>query len=147
MQIFLILFAVLAGLTNPFQSAANAQLNKQVMHPVWVATCTYVTGLLVLLVIQAFRREALPGASVLGQVPWWAWMGGFISIFGTMGGLLLAQKLGSGIFTGVNVTAAVVCSLVLDHFGLVGFKQHTASPMRMVGAALMIGGLWLVARF
>src|SRR6187402_1035263 len=74
MQIFLILFAVLAGLTNPFQSAANAQLNKQVMQPVWVATCTYVTGLLVLLVLQAFRREPLPGTSVLGQVPWWAWM-------------------------------------------------------------------------
>jgi bacterial/archaeal transporter family-2 protein len=147
MQILMIFFAVLAGLTNPFQSAANAQLNKQVMQPVWVATCTYVTGLLVLLVIQAFRREALPGANVLGQVPWWAWMGGFVSIFGTMGGLLLAQKLGSGIFTGVNVTAAVVCSLTLDHFGLVGFKQHTASPMRMLGAALMIGGLWLVARF
>ena len=143
----MILFAVLAGLTNPFQSAANAQLNKQVMQPVWVATWTYVSGLLVLLVIQAFRREPLPGASVIGQLPWWAWMGGFVSIFGTMGGLLLAQKLGSGIFTGANVTAAVVCSLVLDHFGLVGFKQHTASPMRMAGAALMIGGLWLVARF
>jgi bacterial/archaeal transporter family-2 protein len=45
------------------------------------------------------------------------------------------------------VTAAVVVSLALDHFGLVGFEEHRASPWRLLGAALMIAGVGLVAPF
>jgi transporter family-2 protein len=45
------------------------------------------------------------------------------------------------------VTAAVVVSLALDHFGLVGFEEHRANPWRLLGAALMIAGVALVARF
>ena len=64
-----------------------------------------------------------------------------------MAGLLLAHRLGSGVFTGLSVTAAILVSVVLDHFGLLGFKVHPASAMRIVGCVLMIGGLWLVSRF
>ena len=60
---------------------------------------------------------------------------------------MLAQKLGSGVFTGLSITAAIVVSALLDQFGWVGFRQHTLSPMRALGCALMIGGVWLVSRF
>jgi transporter family-2 protein len=64
-----------------------------------------------------------------------------------MSGIMLAQKLGSGVFTGISVTAAIVTSIALDHFGWIGFKQHPASWPRMLGGGLMITGLWLVSRF
>jgi uncharacterized membrane protein YdcZ (DUF606 family) len=35
----------------------------------------------------------------------------------------------------------------LDQMGWVGLKQHTASPARLAGCALMIAGIWLVSRF
>jgi transporter family-2 protein len=73
--------------------------------------------------------------------------GGLISIASTMAGLTLAQKFGSGLFTGLSITAAVVTSVVLDQFGLIGFRQHSTSPGRMLGCGLMIAGVWLVARF
>jgi transporter family-2 protein len=64
-----------------------------------------------------------------------------------MAGLTLAQKMGSGVFTGVTVTSAIVVSILLDNYSLMGFKQHPASITRIAGAALMIVGLWLVAKF
>jgi transporter family-2 protein len=78
--------------------------------------------------------------------PWWAWLGGLVSVISTVIALTVAQRLGSGLFTGVSVTASLVTSVVLDHFGLIGFRQHTASPARVAGCALLIAGLWLIAR-
>ena len=35
----------------------------------------------------------------------------------------------------------------MDHFGLVGFKEHAAGLGRIAGVALMIGGLALINLF
>ena len=78
---------------------------------------------------------------------WWAWLGGLISIISTMVGLTIAQKMGSGLFTGCSLTASLITSVVLDQFGLVGFRQHTASPGRLAGCCFLTAGIWLVARF
>jgi transporter family-2 protein len=135
---WLLLFpALLAGIANPFQSGANAQLNKQLGQPLWATIIVYSTG---------FLRKAIPTEAFAG-VSWWAWCGGLISLIPTVIGLLIAQKMGSGLFTGLTITASLVTSILLDQFGLMGFRQHSASPARFAGCALMIGGLWLIARF
>lgn len=58
--------------------------------------------------------------------------------------IFIAERLGAAVFTGITVTAAIVTSVVLDPFGWVGFAQYTADPWRILGCALMIGGLVLV---
>ena len=147
MQWIAIVFALVAGAANPFQSGSNAALKTQLGQPLWATLWVYLTGLLGVLLLQAFMRQPLPSAVQASAVSWWAWMGGLISIIATVIGLMLAQKLGSGVFTGVSLTASVIVSILLDHFGLLGLKPHAASPMRMVGGALMVCGVWLVARF
>ena len=144
---FVVLLAVLAGAANPVQAGANAELNRSSHHPVWAGIAVYCIGLAGLLLIQLFIKDAFPDRQAFSAVPWWAWLGGIISIASTMAGLLLAHKLGSGIFTGVSITAATVCSVLLDHMGWLGFSKHPASPLRIAGAVLMVGGLWLIARF
>ena len=147
MQWIAILFALAAGAANPFQSGANAELKTQLTQPLWATAWVYATGLLGVLLVQAFVRQPLPSGSQASSVPWWAWMGGLISIVATFAGLMLAQKLGAGIFTGISITASIAVSIALDHFGLLGLKQHSASPLRMAGGALMIAGVWLVSRY
>ena len=61
--------------------------------------------------------------------------------------IFLAQKLGSAVFTGLTVTAAVITSVLLDHFGLLGFQQHPAGLWRLAGCGLMVGGLALISAF
>ncbi len=146
MSFFVGLIALLAGAANPFQSATNAELNKQLQQPIWAGIAVYATGLLGMLFVQALVRQPLPGGEAQ-HVSWWAWTGGLISIASTMAGLMLAQKLGSGLFTGLSLTASVVVSVLLDQFGILGLKQHTASPGRLAGCALLVVGIWLVAKF
>ena len=140
------LIALAAGTANPLQSATNAELNRQLGTPIWAGIVVYATGLLGLTLILLFAREAMPAAGTLASVHTWAWFGGLISVGSTMAGLLLAQRLGSGVFTGLTLTASLVMSMVIDQFGLLGFRQHAASPGRIAGCALMIGGVWLICR-
>ncbi len=147
MTFLLLLVALAAGTANPFQSGTNAELNKQLGSPIWATIMVYCSGLAGLLLIQMFVRNALPSTARLAEVPWWAWIGGTVSIISTIAAVTTAQKLGSGVFTGVSITASLMTSVLLDHFGLIGFKQHPASPMRLAGCALMVAGLWIVCRF
>jgi bacterial/archaeal transporter family-2 protein len=138
--------ALAAGAANPFQAGANAQLNKQLQQPVLAGLVVYATGFAGLLVLQLAQHPALPSQSRLATVNWWAWLGGFISILSTMAGLTLVHKLGSGLFTGCSLTASLITSLALDQFGLVGFRQHTASPGRLAGCCFLAAGIWLFVR-
>ena len=146
MSWLLILATVAAGIANPFQSGLNAELNKKVGQPLWTAIFVYVSGLLCVCLVQLLIQQGFPREQI-SAVPWWAWLGGAVSVISTVIGLMIAQRLGSGVFTGISITAALVTSVALDHFGLIGFRQHTASPARIAGCVLMVAGLWVIARF
>jgi bacterial/archaeal transporter family-2 protein len=54
--------------------------------------------------------------------------------------------LGSGLYTGITLTASLLTSILLDKFGLMGFKPHPLSSLRMTGAGLLVAGIWLIAK-
>jgi transporter family-2 protein len=139
------LVTLVAGAANPFQGATNAELNKQLHQPLWAAIVVYSSGLVGLLLAQLFVRAPFPEAQA-GGAHWWAWLGGAISLFSTLIGLMFTQRLGSGLFTSLSITASLLTSVLLDQFGLVGLRQHPASPARVVGCGLLVAGVWLVAR-
>ena len=141
------LLAIAAGAANPAQAAANAQLKKSLDQTFVATIAVYVTGLTGMLVIQMLSRQPWPVMAKFSGTPWWAWTGGVLSIGATLAGAAYAQRLGSGVFTGLTLTAGIATSIVLDNFGWMGFKVHHASWPRLVGAVLMIVGLWLTARF
>lgn len=139
-------FSLAAGAANPVQSGANAELRKQLGTILWSGFVVYVAGLLGILVLQLIWRQSVPSEGRIAQVSWWAWTGGAVSIASTLAGIALVQRLGSGTFTGLNITAALITSLVLDHFGWLGLTVHRATPTRIAGCGLMILGLWMVNR-
>ena len=143
---FVVLLAIGAGALAPLQGT-NAELFKHWQQPIWTTTWVYLSGLAGILIVQAIVRQPLPSASGVHAAPWWAYLGGVISIATTLIALMYAQKLGSGMFTGLSLTASIIISTLLDHMGWVGFKQHPASSMRILGCALMITGVWLVSKF
>lgn len=141
------MLAIAAGAANPAQAGANAELKKSIGQALFAAIAVYISGLLGILLIQLFVREAWPDSGKLAATPWWAWTGGVLSIAATVAGLTFAQKMGSGVFTGISVTASLAMSIVLDNYGWIGFKVHPVSWPRIVGCGLMIAGLWLIAKF
>ena len=49
--------------------------------------------------------------------------------------------------TGLLLAGQIVFSIILDNFGWLGFEPHPAKIGRIAGAAIMITGLFLVAKF
>ena len=147
MNVFTYAFVALAGALTVVQSGANAQLVRSIAHP-WAVgmLASLVTATLFAIAILA-TGSGLPQMGKMAEAPWWAWAGGFCGTLYVVSTLFFAQSLGSGLFTGLTITAGIITSILLDHFGLVGFKQHSAGLWRIVGGALMITGLGLVARF
>ena len=139
--------AAAAGAANPAQAGANAQLKKS-LDQVFVATiAVYLSGLIGMVLIQIFARQPIPAADKFATVPWWAWTGGLLSIAATLAGASFAQRMGSGVFTGLSLTASLLMSLFLDNYGWMGFKVHPASWPRMLGGGLMVLGIWLISKF
>jgi transporter family-2 protein len=45
------------------------------------------------------------------------------------------------------VTAALIASLLIDHFGWFRMQPHPLSAGRMIGGVLLVGGISLIAKF
>lgn len=144
-------FIAVASLLSAIQTGANATLKKQIGAPITAALLVSVIGTvalaLVFAVYQIWSKQPLPNAGQWRSVPWWAWTGGLMSLVYALAIVTVSERVGAGIFLGINVTVAIIASIVMDHFALMGFDRHPAGLGRLAGAALMIGGLLLVAKF
>jgi bacterial/archaeal transporter family-2 protein len=139
---------LLAGIANAIQPGQNSTLARSFSQPLVAGLVVGIgTALTVLIVGLVSRRLAWPSIQELSQVPWWAWGGGFMGGGVVIAQLLIARQVGAGAFLGLLVTAGVVTSILLDHFGLAGFEEHPASLRRLLGGLLMIAGVALVALF
>ena len=141
------LVAFTGGVLNTIQSGSNATLAKSLGQPMLAAIVVSVANVVLYLAVSPFVGLGLPRGGSLGAVPWWAWLGGLFGGTYVLASIFFAEKLGAAIFIGLTVTAGVITSVVMDHFGLVGFKQHSLGVGRLLGCALMLGGLALVCAF
>ncbi|MBE7245220.1 DMT family transporter [Methylobacterium radiotolerans] len=147
-MLFLYGFALLAGVATAIEPGQNAGLAKSLARPLLAGVVSLVVSVAAISVAMLVTGQyGLPPVDRLAQVPWWAWLGGLMSAGLTMAQLSVSKRIGAATFLGLIVTAGVVTSILLDHFGLVGFKVHEAGLSRVLGGALMIGGVGLVARF
>lgn len=144
-------FLVVTGLLNAIQAGSNSTLQKSLQHPVVSALISFGSGtvalLLALAIYAVVTKAPMPNGHQWSAVPWWGWIGGSLGALYILTMVLTADKVGSGVFVGLTVTASIVASLAIDHFGLLGFKQHTAGPARLIGGALMIAGMLLIGKF
>ncbi len=141
------LFIIVGGVLQAMGSAMNAQLYKSLVNP-WLASLVSFS-LIVAFFLAAFAviHKPLPSMEQVIQMPWWAPLAGVIGAVAVYAGLVLVGKVGAGPYTGLNVTAALIASIAIDHFGWLNVEVHRAHPMRLLGAALMVGGVSLIAKF
>lgn len=140
-------FIILGGALQTCGAAMNAQLNHSLANK-WLA-CTVSFALITafFMCIFAMFPSPLPSAGALAAMPWWAPIGGLVGAVQVYAGLTLVNKVGAGPFVGITVTAALITSLLVDHFGWFHMPSHAISLGRMVGAALMIAGVSLITKF
>ncbi len=141
-------FALLAGFATAIGPGQNASLSKSLAHTRLAGTVSVAISLITILVVLVVTGQfQWPTWEQAKQVPWWAWFGGVFSALLAVAQLTVSKRIGAAPFLGLIVTAGIVTSILLDHYGLVGFKTHAANLWRLAGAGLMILGVTLVALF
>ena len=114
----------------------------------WLASIVSFLPIVFLLAILFFcLPRPLPTGEGLSNMPWWAPLGGLAGAFAVICGLLFVNKIGAGAFGGLTITANILMSLAVDHFGWFGIEQHGINLWRVVGGALMVAGIALIAIF
>ena len=146
MKALLFPFVAVAGALTSVEAGANAAMNKAVGSPWWPAIVFNLISLAALAVPAIVLAGPFPGGKLV-DLPWWAWTGGLVGALYFISMMVGPSSMGSGLFTGLTVSAAVVTSIALDNWGLVGFEVHHAGPGRLIGGALMLAGLLCVSLF
>ena len=129
------------------QIGTNTRLKEALGDAVPAVIISSLLGVVILVGVTLLGRTPWPSATRIAGAPWWAWLGGLLGAVYAVATVLLARRLGAATLTAVVVTGQLVCSVVLDHFGAVGFTEHALSGGRVVGCLLMIAGFVLISRF
>jgi transporter family-2 protein len=144
---WIIPFIILGGALQTCGAAMNGQLNKSLVNP-WLASAVSF-ALITFFFVSVFLilPHPLPTTRDLAAMPWWAVIGGLVGAVQVYAGLTLVNKVGAGLFVGLTVTAALITSLVVDHFGWFRMQVHPISVWRILGGLLMVVGVTLISRF
>ena len=142
-----LLVCLVAGALLPLQAGVNAQLARWVGHPVNASLVSFAVGTLALLAYSAATRPELPAAGALAAAPWWAWAGGLFGAVFVTAAAAFAPRLGAATFISITIAGQMFVSILLDHFGLVGFAARPATAPRLVGALLLVAGVLLIRKF
>lgn len=145
MMLFL-LVAVLAGAMLPLQTGVNVQLRGLLGQPLAAALVSFVVGTLGLAAVVAALRVPVPVGTAWERSAWWHWSGGLLGAAYIAMTVVLAPRLGAATLIAALVAGQMAASLIVDHYGWVGFAEHAVSPMRLAGAALIVVGVVLVRR-
>jgi transporter family-2 protein len=125
----------------------NGQLGKSLVNP-WLASAVSFS-LITFFFVAAFLiiPAPLPTMKDLASMPWWAVVGGLVGAVQVYAGLTFVNKVGAGPFMGFTVTAALLASLAIDHFGFFRMDHHPLKIWRALGGLLLVGGVTLIAKF
>ena len=145
-MIVLVLLAIGLGVLLPVQAGINAQLRVTLGEPLTAALVSFLVGTVALALGGTLARAPLPLGPAWAASPWWHWIGGVLGAVYVAGAIVLAPRLGAATLVAAVVAGQMITSLVLDHFGWVGFPLQEVTPARLLGAGLIVAGVMLVQR-
>jgi len=141
------LLAVVAGFCLPTQAGINAQLNLWSQSAILTATISFAVGTIGLAVYALILRTPWPAEAGIARYPWWIWSGGLLGAFLVASTVVLAPRLGAASMIALIVAGQMLSSIVLDHFGWIGYPVHPINGFRLLGVVLLLGGVVLIRLF
>lgn len=135
------LLAMGAGCCIALQASANGKLRHNIDSPLFTSYFSICGTILTASLAMLFIRPPLPATAAIRETPWWNWIGGPLGALIVLAGAALTRELGAAVFIALVVGGQLLCSLLLDHFALMGLEQKVITPGRIVGAILVVAGM------
>ena len=140
------LLTVGAGVSVFVQQALNANLRTDLNSAAWSGFVSYLLGVVFMVCLAIVLRDPIPSGSTMGRVPGWAWSGGIFGAIFIALSIITIPKVGGAAYIALLVTGQLVAALAFDHFGWLGIPQRPIDLPRLLGVALLVGGVVLIRR-
>ena len=139
--------ALAAGTAVSMQLGVNSQLRGVAGGPVAAAAISFIVGTVALVFLTLALNGGLPSFGDVANAPWWVWTGGLLGAFYVFASVILTPRLGAATTVALILTGQVLASIAIDHFGLFRLASQEATPLRLLGALLIVAGVFFVQRF
>jgi transporter family-2 protein len=138
---FLLMFV--GGIAVALQPSINGRLAGKV--GVVESSCvSFAVGTLALLAVALVAgRGSFRG---LAEAHAWELTGGFLGAFFVTLTILIVPRIGTAAAMAATIAAQLTTGILLDHFGLFGFRTVPLDPKRAIGACLLLAGAALLFR-
>jgi transporter family-2 protein len=139
----MVLAAVIGGMAA-VQPVINGRLGREVGDFGLAAMISVATSTTCMLIYMLITRPDLPSLADVKAGPWWIWTGGIIGAAYVAVSLGVVAKLGATTLASVVLFGQLTTALIADHFGWFGLTPHEISIPRLIGVAMLIGGVALI---
>ena len=139
-----LLLALATGAGVAVMAVFNARLGLLLGGPFWAAAVQFTVALGAVVSVAVVSRQPPPITTGLGGAPWWVWAGGLFSATFIVVSTLLTPRLGVALTLASIIVGQLSAALVVDHFGLFGGQVVRVSLPRVLGVALLLGGVTLM---
>jgi len=147
MRYMLMLSTLFIGALLPLQAVLNTKLGKQTGGPLISSMLSFLVGLIFLFAINLLvNYTALSNMKLLSVSPRYLWLGGLLGAIYVSCVIFINQQQGVALTFALAIAGQIFISLLIDHFGLLGAYVRPMSMSKIVGALLIIGGLFLIKK-
>jgi bacterial/archaeal transporter family-2 protein len=142
-QILLLVLMFCGGIAIAIQPSINGRLAQKV-GTIESSCISFAVGtLLLLVVVMAAGKGSLRG---IANSSWWELTGGGLGAFFVTMTILAIPRIGTTAAMAAVIGAQLTTGVILDHFGLFGFRTITLDSKRAIGVALLMAGASLIIR-
>jgi transporter family-2 protein len=107
---------------------------------------SYFLGVVCMVALAFVLRDPVPSASTISRVLMWAWSGGIFDAIFIGLSIITIPKLGGAAYIALLVTGQMIAAFAVDHFGWLGVQERPIDLPKMLGVALLVGGVVLIRR-
>jgi bacterial/archaeal transporter family-2 protein len=135
------IWAFAAGALIPLMALLNAGIARTTGGQIQATIILFAVGLMASLLLALIMTVRLPDLHTLLRIAPHQYAGGLIVGFYVLSITFLAPRFGIGNAILFAVTAQLMTSALMDHFGLAGAALRPLTMMRAVGLLIVIIGV------
>lgn len=134
---------LLGGASLVIQAILNSGLRERIQSVTWAGLVSYLGGTIAMLIAVMAARVPLR-LEQARAVPFSWWLGGLFGAAYLAIAIVVLPRVGAATLVALVVAGQLLCSLLSDHFGWLGVPVHPLDVRRVIGAALLVGGVVLI---
>ena len=135
-----------AGAILAMQPPMNSQLAISLDSSFLAALISFASGTLILALVCFCVKEHRINITriVTEKRPLWTWTGGLIGVCFVVVQTYLVKFIGVGLLTILNIFGMLVCSVFIDHYGILGAERRPVTKKKLFGLLLVFIGIILL---